>query len=247
MPLHESRVTARIPVRPQIVRGVDTTLYCPLYQSGALVEPDTTEFTLYDADGDAVLEGESATITASVAQYTVQDTATTALELGDGWLVVWDHVLDGGVPMQVRSDAALIRTPLYPVISDVDLIRRLNSLDTSSASRITRATTYQDQIDESFVEIENRLIASNRRPWLVLQPGALREAHLNLALAYVFADLASRNEAAYGESEKRHRALYDDAWDRITFTYDTTNENRVGRRRRRAGASTVWLGGGGDE
>jgi hypothetical protein len=239
--LTEAVHTARIPLPHLIVRGKDTTLSCPLYLSGALVSAVSGTVTIYKDDGTALVTDAACTITANIATYVVTAASTTSLELADGWLVTWAITIAGSVVINARSDAALVRTGLLPVISDVDIARRVPGLDPAGASALTRATHFQDAIDEAWVIIENRLIANGKRPWLVLSPSSLREVHMSLTLMLIYRDQRNRNPNAYDQAASEAERAYDAAWNSLVFRYDENDDQTVPTTGRAAGPSTVWL------
>lgn len=236
-------ITTAIPRVYLLTRGVDTEISCPLERAGAAVEV---------TDGDVLVTGptgavatDTVTVTAGVPSYVVDGDDTAALALGDhGWLVTWTLTVSGETePVVVRSPAALVRTCLRPVIAAGDLYRRVPALDPASRSAITRddaGTSHQWAIDESWSEIEDRLLDNGRRPWLVLSPGALRLVHLHAALALIFEDLDSRLSAGvYAMRAEQHRRAADVAWDRLDLRYDTDRDGAVDESV--GGSATVWL------
>jgi hypothetical protein len=241
MGLTDTAYTARIPVSHLIVRGVDTLIRCPVYLDGALVAPNSGTVTVWDAAGNVVVSAAAVTITGSIAGYTVLGTATSALELEDNWRVTWSLVLTAGT-ITPRSDAALIRQAVYPVISDVDLYRRVPALDPAGQAAITRTTDYQDYLDEAWTTIQLRLISLGQRPWLIMSPSALRDPHLLLTLSLIFEDLASRLNAGYIERATSYRQAYEAAWRQMSYRYDRDGDgtpDNAGARRSAVGS--LWL------
>ncbi len=238
--LVESQPTARIPLPWQIVRGVDTTFEIPIYQSGATALAATGgDWVVYDGDGAEFDSGTFAA--AAVASLEVEGTDTSSLELGGGWLVT-GNVTHAGGSVPFRTDAALVRTKLSPVIGDVDVARRCKALDPSSARAISRRTEFQAELDEAWVEINQRLIDNGRRPWLILSPSSLRQVHLLLTIALVFEDLATRLEPAHGDRAREFRRLYENAWTRLSFKYDEGNDQQVPSGRR-SGPAVIFTTG----
>jgi hypothetical protein len=234
--------SVRFPTVDLIVRGVNHTISAPVYRDGVTpVLPLAASVQVFDANNAEVLN-ETASIVASAASYTIPAGTTSGLTLQIGWRVEWTLQI-GSQQLLARNDAALIRRELYPVIGDADMIRRVNSLDSSSATSITARTNLQDHLDESWVQITNRLIEETNRPNLIMSPSSLREVHLELALSLVFADLATRLNPAYRELAQDHRALYEQAWGRLRFVYDYDDDGQADSdSERRAAQSTIWLG-----
>ena len=221
-------------------RGRTVTLSAPLYLDAALVEPASATVAVYDSAGNEILAATAATIASSVASYDYAVPST--LTLGDGWRVQWELTLSGGEVLAPRNDAAVVRTALRPVIDDADLFRRQGGLDPSASERMIVVDDFQRFRDESWVKIQGRLIAAGRRPWLVLSPSALREAHINLTLAMIFDEIASRTvEAGYRDTADRYRDEYRDAWSDLTLDYDEDDDGNLDARV--SGTSSFWMSG----
>ncbi len=242
MSLYDQRHTVRFPLPDLIVRGRDHVVYAPVYLDGALVAPTSATMTLYDANGTAVLSAVAATVLApTVARYTITAATTTSLTLGERWRVEWAITLSDGTVLRPRNDAALVRNGLWPVVSDVDLFRRCKALDPNGTAPISSPTDYQDELDEAWTELQLRLIALGNRPNLIMEPSALRQAHLYLTLAIIFeGQLRSRLDEAYREDAAEFRRQYDAAWAGLSPRYDVSDAGAADTRRRPATPS-VWL------
>jgi len=242
MSLTDQRHTVRLPLPDLIVRGRDHIVYAPVYLDGALVAPSSATVTLYDASGTAVLSAVAATVLApTIARYTITAATTTSLTLGERWRVEWAITLSDGTVLRPRNDAALVRNGLWPVISDVDLYRRVRALDPGGTAPITAATDYQDELDEAWTEINLRLIALGNRPNLIMEPSALRQAHLYLTLALIFeGQLASRIDQAYRQDAVEFRRQYEAAWEGVSPRYDVGDAGAADTRRR-ALTPSIWL------
>lgn len=234
--------SARLPGPEIIERGVAGTISCPVYRDGALVAPSSGTLSLYDRANVALLSAVSVTIASSIATYAVLAALTASLAPADGWRVEWALVMPDGVTHTFRRDAALVYRRLYPVVTDADLLRFHTDLTTR---RPPSESSYQDYLDEAWAIIEGRLLATQRRPWLVLAPSALREVHLYTALGMVFRDFATGGP---GTAEWERAADYDRraeaAW--ASLSYPQAEESTGAARdlaRRRAGRPTLWLAG----
>lgn len=247
MALNDQTYQVRFPLPSLLERGIDTTIEAPVYQSGALVAPTSGTITIYDEDNDAKVSAAAVTITDSVATYTVTAGTTSGLTLADGWRVEWTLTVSGQTIRSV-NEASLVRQIVRPMLSDVDIYRRVPALDPNSASVITSETNYQGYIDEANTEVQLRLIAAGRRPWLIMSPASLRPVYLNLSLAIIFEDLAARlANVDYMERADRYREAYAKAYADLNFTYDLdldgiaeTNESGNPAR---VGAHTIFLTG----
>lgn len=237
--------TARFPGPQFIERNATQTIELRVYRDGALVAPSAATVSVYDSTGSAVVDAQTATIASSFSTYSIAAATTANLTLGEGWRVEWTATISGVVYV-FRNDAALVRRQLYPVISDLDLFRRASSLDPSSATVITSLTTYQSYLDEAFLEIQNRLINTGRRPNLVISPYSLRDVHLYLTLALIFEDLSTRLNEAYELRAQEYRAHYERCWGELKMLIDTDDSGEADDVHHRTAANpTVWLGGRG--
>ena len=242
-----SRYQVRQELTQLIERGTDTTLHCPLYLDGALVAPTSginTTYIVYD-EADEVVASGACTISSSIAELTILGSTTSSLDLGAGWRIHWQLTVPGEAePVLVRQEAALVRYRLRPAISDVDLIRRVPSLDPSGSVPLTSYSDYQSFIEECDVDVQSRLLELGRRPWLVASPAALRQVWLYGTILLIFEDAFDhRPEDGLLVSVERYRKLYDDAWRRARLTFDWDMDGdadsleRTGPRH-----GVVWLG-----
>ena len=246
MALTEQRHTVRFPL-PHLVEATRATLIqAPVYLDGALVAPTgagSSTLTIRKADGTDLVTGATVVVTASVGEYTVLGSATALTDLGEGWSATWT-LLVGSTTIVARNDMAVVRRQLRPVISDVDLIRRVRALDTSLAAVITTQSNYQDQIDDSWLDIQLRLYERGNRANLVMTPSAFVRSHRALALAYIFEDLVARGNASYSDTAKRYRDEFESAWADLSFTYSSSDALAAdSNTRRRAADPTMWLAG----
>lgn len=219
---------ARYSVRQELIqlieRGRDTVLQAPLYLDGVLVAPSSGTITIYDESDTAVVSAAAVTIASSIAEYTVAAATTSSLDLGAGWRIEWSLTVSGQpAAVVIPQEAALVRYRLRPVISDADIIRRSPALDPSSAVCITSETDYQEYINEADTEVQSRLIALGRRPWLVASPSALRSVWLYCTLALIYESLRDRRPTdGYVEPATAYRQMYERAWSeaRVSFDWD---------------------------
>jgi hypothetical protein len=242
--LAETVYSARFRSTETIERGRTQILTCPTSRAGATATPTAGTFSLYRPDGTALVSAQAVTIPpASVAQFSLSGATTSAEALGEGWLGEWTLTMPDGVSHTFRNDAALCRRTLYPVISQDDLTQRHSDLP----ALLGTATSYQPYIDEAFWVISNRLIGNGRRPYLVIQPSALRECHLMLALHLVFLDYStSAGDGGRWQALAQHYATqYEQAWGQLRFTYDEADENTVDPSKKKSASSQIWTNGRG--
>ena len=241
MSLAETVYTARFRSTETLERGRTQTISCPTSRAGATATPTSGTVTISRPDG-TVLVTASVTV-ASIATYSLTGATTTAEALGEGWLIEWALVMPDAVTHTFRQDAALCRRTLYPVISQDDLTQRHSDLP----SLLGAAASYQPYIDEAFFTISTRLIGAGRRPYLVIQPSALRECHLMLALHLVFIDYStSAGDGGRWQALAAHYLTsFEQAYGALRFTYDETDENRVDPTKKKAASSQIWTNGRG--
>ncbi len=243
MSLAETIYTARFRSSETIERGRTQILTCPVQRAGATAAPSSGTISIYRPDQTALVNAQAVSVVSSVAQYSLTGATTTAEALGEGWLVEWSLLMPDGVTHTFRNDAALCRRTLYPVISDADLTQRHSDLPALLGS----ATSYQAYIDEAFATICNKLIGEGRRPYLVIQPSALREVHLMLTLHLIFMDFqtSAGDTGRWQALAAYYSTAYTTAWGALRFTYDEADENVVDPSKKKSAASTVWLNGRG--
>lgn len=216
------RYTARFPFPELLELGADCVVDCPIYRDGALVAPTSGTLTVTDPSGTEVVAAAAVTITGQIATYTIAaaDLPTTRTP-EEGWTFVWSLVISGST-YTFRTDGVSVRHRLYPTITDADVSRRLRALDVSLPAAITTRTTYQGDIDEADIEVQNRMLAlrPGHRPDLVTRPSALRPLWLATTIAIVFEDLASRNADAYAGAAREWRNRAEAEWSRVSPTFD---------------------------
>jgi hypothetical protein len=244
----DTTYTARFQLPDLIERGRANLLKCETFRDGAVAAPSSGTVSVFNADGAAVVDGAAVTVVSSVAQYSVAAATLDGKTLAIGWRVEWALTMPDGVVHSFRNSAALVRARLYPVISDVDIYRRHPDFNpTDSGSVAASGINYQDYIDESWVEIQSKLIERGNRPNLVMSPSSFRLAHL-----YGSLELICRHFSSTAGDGSRWNALaatygekYAGAWRDLNFLYDSDDDGITDDpTRRRAASSSIWLGSG---
>lgn len=236
---------ARFLAPDYLVRGRDCAISCPLWRDGALVAPTQSGSTvsIYDASNALIVSAAAVTVTGSIATYTVSASSIpTSLTLGMGWRVEWSLIVSGTTAVY-RNSAGLIRSPLAPMITDADLFRRESGLNPAGAAAISSLTDFQDHLDEAWVSLTGRLSSKGSLPHLIMEPTALREPMMFLALHLIFEDFRTRLNETWAEKAKDYHAKYEKAWSELTFEYDTGDSGRSAGGRKRSASPSVWLGG----
>lgn len=209
----ETIYTARL-IGPEIVeRGRDNVLSCAVYLAGALVTPSAGTLTIWTASNASVSAGVVSFV-GGVATATVAASALAALTPEDGWRFEWALTISAVVYTFCR-DGSLVYRRLYPVVTDLDLLRAHTDL---TARRPSSETSYQDYLDEAWAQIESRLINTGKRPWLIMSPSALRDVHLLQTLALIFRDFATGGVgSAEWEMMLHYEGLLIRAWGELTY------------------------------
>lgn len=209
-----------------VQRGRTTTIACPVYRSGELQVPTEagSTVTVYDASGTVVVDGEDVTVTDGVATYEIDGSVTDDLDLGRGWRIDWSPLMPDGVVHTFRAEAGLVLCTPSPVISDQALYARVPALNPRGAAPLNRTVqSYQGPISDAWIRLRNDLDAVDHRVELVVSNTQLREPHLLLTLAFIFADLASRN-ATHQTQADRYMAQYEAALARAVLKVDTNDD-----------------------
>jgi hypothetical protein len=241
MSLAETVYTARFRSTETLERGRTQTITCPTSRVGATATPTSGTVTIYRPDQSVLVTG--AVTVASIATFSVTGATTTAEALGEGFLIEWVLVMPDAVTHTFRQDAALCRRTLYPVVSQDDLTQRHSDLP----ALLGASASYQPYIDEAWFTISNRLIGAGRRPYLVIQPSALRECHLMLALHLVFIDYStSAGDGGRWQALAAHYLMgYEQAYGQLRFSYDEADDNRIDPTKKKSASSQIWTNGRG--
>lgn len=230
--------TVRLASYVAIERGVDTVLTAPVWLSGAVLAAVSAVARVY-TDSNELVDTYTATVPGGIATITVLAADTATRSPASGWRVEWDITTASSV-IRAHTTAVLCRRLLYPVVTDVDLYRMQPQLDPAALMPITRNVNFQQYIDESWQQIEDRLLQSGRRPWLVMDPGAFRTVHLHLALALVFESLMTSEGSVNSEKARMYRGQFEAAWSKLNFAYDLDDDGQEDPNKQ-AATSGVWL------
>ena len=241
MSLAETVYTARFRSTETLERGRTQTITCPTSRAGATATPTSGTVTIYRPDQSVLVTG--AVTVASIATFSLTGATTTAEALGEGFLIEWVLVMPDAVTHTFRQDAAVCRRTLYNVVSQDDLTQRHSDLP----ALLGAAASYQAYIDEAFFTICNRLIGAGRRPYLVIQPSALRECHLMLALHLVFIDYStSAGDGGRWQALAAHYLMgYEQAYGQLRFSYDEADDNKIDPTKKKSASSQIWTNGRG--
>jgi len=238
---YEQPFTARIPFPEYMERGKAQAVKLEVYREGVLQAPASGTFTLYDASGLAVVDAQAITITGDVAHYTIPASVIpSTTPVGEGWQLEWALTSPAGVTRTFRRSGSLVLRALFPVVTDVDLTACYSDLDDLRPSDVT---SYQEPIDEAWRQIIGRLVGRGRFPYLILDPWALREIHLETTLSLIFRDFASSiGEGRYLDLAESHKKTAASAFRSLTFRYDSDHDGRPdGQGKRTAAEPVIYL------
>jgi hypothetical protein len=236
----ETIYTARL-IGPEIIEaGRNNVVQCPVYNAGAIVTPASGTLTIYDQNNGAI-SASAVTVVGGVAQATVTAAAIVNSQPSDGWRFEWALTISS-VVYTFRRDGSLVYRRLYPVVTDVDLMRSHTDL----ARRMpTTEASYQDYLDEAWARIESQLINTGKRPWLVMAPSALRDVHVYQTLVLIFRDFATAGpQTAEWEMMLHYEALLERAYGVLTYPQceQTTGKAEGQPGARTSSQGTMWAG-----
>lgn len=206
---------------PQLIERAKTQLVTlEVYRDGAKVDFTTGLYTLQNNSGGYIVQDELVNKVDTTAQYTIaasQVPITT--DLSEGWIETWKITI-GTTQYKFRRPAYVCLSPIYPVISDIDLQTLYPDL---SNLLPTTETSWQKWIDEAWYQVLNRIRIAGRLPYLIMDPNALREPHLNLTLALIWRALHSalgQSEGRYLDLANLHERSFEKSLSSTNFRYD---------------------------
>lgn len=215
-----------------IVKGRDTVLSTVVERDG-FVSPVAGTARVY-RDGGTQVGADYAIASTTTPSITILAATTGSEDLSEYWRVEWDF---GDI--QSTNSAHLVRRALAPVLTDRALYRRAPALD-PARNPIHSQATFAAEREEAWIQISRRLINVGRRPWLVIEPDALREVHMLLTLALIFEAFAHRAEEAFAETADRYREQYRQAWNDLKFRYDESEDGTDAEPNRESGSALIW-------
>jgi len=236
--------SARVAYPSLLVLAKDTRVQLPVYHDGALVAPASGTYQLLAIGGASVVSA-AVSIVSSVATYTIPAASlASTLPLGEGYIEVWLLSFAGeSAVREFRRTAALAKCPLFPVVTDLDLIAEYDAL---ADQRVGRMLNFQGPIDQAWKQVITRLIQEGRLPYMVRTPDALREAHLHLSLVKLFQSFGLNADGNHWrELAKEEMGRYEKAWSAASVQLDQDQDGLVDNPLARASSSgVVSLNGG---
>jgi hypothetical protein len=231
----------RIRLHKVFVRDRAETTTLTIYEDGAAVVPTAATFRLEDDAGKDIVATTAATVSGGgELSYIVPASALpTSQDLSDGWLITWVATI-AGVDYTFRRPAALARSRLYPVISDVDLEAYYSDL---ASIRPSSMASFQGYITEAFITIVQRLRDEGNFEYLIMDPQTLRAPHLDLTFYLIWKDMDSSGlgEGRYLQLAQEHRRSYESGFKRLKFRYDLDQDGEMDdSNSRRAAMATIY-------
>lgn len=236
--------SARVAYPSLLVQGRDTPVRLEVWRDGALVAPSSGSYQLL-ALGGAVAYSAAVTVASSVATATIPAaTLSSSLMLGEGYMEVWLLSFAGeSSPREFRRTAALAKCPIFPVITDLDLIAEYDAL---ADQQVGRMSNFQGPIDQAWKEIVTKLIQAGRLPYMIRTPDAIREAHLHLSLAKLFQGFGLNADGNHWrELAKIEQERYEKSWNSASVQLDQDQDGLVDNPMARTSASGVVAMNGG--
>lgn len=232
----------RAPYPRWLQRALAQTITLEVYRDGALAAPVSGAFSLFDPTGLAVVASRAIAVASSRAQVGILSGDLPATcTLGEDWREEWALLMPDGVTHTFPRPAAVVRTRLYPVVSDADLLARYPDLGRLRPSSLA---SWQSYLDEAWTLILGRLYGLGNWPYLILDPWTLREPHLDLTLHLVFTAMhtgsAGTGESRWTDLGRQHRLNFEHQWKRLRFRYDADQDGHVTEGDRRAAAGAFF-------
>ena len=232
--------TPRIRLQEVFERAKTATTTLKIYEDGVAVIPSSATFTLFNSDGLKVVDGVAAAISAGgeLSYVLLASSIPEITPFSDNWLIQWEATISGKT-YTYRRTAAICRTKLYPVISDIDLTQLYSDLENIRPSNLT---SYQQYIDEAWILIIERLKSQGNFPYLIISNQSLRPVHLDASLMLIWRDMISSGlgDGRYSELAIEHRRSFESGFQRLSFKYDTNEEGIAEEDQRRPAKCVIY-------
>lgn len=227
-----------------IKRGENQTLDVTWFENNAAVIAPvaSTTFTLKQG-ATVLLDGVAATTFGGPtysATYDLSGTVTQDLNFSDTMLEIWELTDALGTKVTARRSGHLVRSILYPMVTDSDLVARHARIDDIRPPTVPNFSPY---IDLAWQMINRDLLKKGRRPELVLDSYALIDMHVYKSLELIFRDaITFVGDGRYSDLADRYAMSYVDEWEVVQFRYDRNQNDALEDGEREAAAPSIWLG-----
>jgi len=180
--------------------------------------------TVKTPSGGAMPAAIAVTTTQTQAQLvSINISAANSVTRGQAYWIDWSW-LTAGVDYKRRQYFDIVRSTLYPVVSDQDLgqfIPNYKAYLPQDKNGIVLQADWQLQSDVAFRRIQRRLLTNGYRSHLVLDSEDLREVHellfASIVAEYIFTRTPDDN---WMKLAKTWRDEYDTQWENLPLRYD---------------------------
>lgn len=226
-----------------LVRADTTVLVMDLRAYGGVLQPSGATISIYDESSQLVVDDAVVTIANDRLTFTVTPAMVPAtLSLSDRWQIRWRVTVPDMPAQTITQPAHLCRTQILPVISDYHLLRRHSDLKNLLPAD---QASWQVYLDDAWEDIQIKLLAMGRRPYLILSPYSLKGVHTAMTLARIFRDLSTYTQGPgkYTELASHYEEEAEKLWGALRFDYDHDEDGFVSDEdeKNTAGEPVVYL------
>ncbi len=226
-----------------IKRGENQTLDITWFNDNAAIVVPVTSATLTLKQGSRVLLDNVAATTVGgpvySATFDLQATTTADLTFSDTMLEIWT-LNTATDTITARRSGHLVRSVLYPMITDSDLVARHARIADIRPPTMPNFSTY---IDTAWSILNRDLLKKGRRPELVLDSYALVDMHTFKALELIFRDaITFVGDGRYHDLADMYATKYVEEWQQVQFRYDRNEDDAIEDGEREAASPSIWLG-----
>ncbi len=224
--MSDTPYSARIRTVELLERNKSQVTSIKIYRNNAQIVPTSAKYTLYDPNGDKILDDVSANVDLSgTIAYTHSPSQLPITKgLGEGYVQEFKPIISG-TEYIFRRMASLVKRKLYPVISDIDLTAVYADLESLRPSTLT---SYQNYIDESWYTILRKIRNQGKGfEYLVMSPESFAESHKHLTLYLIFRDFHSslgQSNGRFLDLAQEHHRLFTFEFDSLNFVYDESHQ-----------------------
>jgi len=230
-----------------IRRGDETLLDCTWFAGQVTVAPpDLTSGTFTLKQGSRVVidaQPIAFAFPGVSCTYTLTPADTQDLPFSDTMLEIWDlfGTIDGeDHHVTVRKSGHLVRTLLWPLVRESDLlVRHARLLDLLPPN----ANSFVPTLALGWEILNRDLIKRGRRPELILDNYALIDLHIFKTLELIFRDaITFVGDGRYNDLADMYAEKYFEEWENVVFRYDRNEDDAIQDGELEAASPSVWLG-----
>jgi len=203
-------------------RGELLQLDALIAERGAVAVVAAGEYSLFDSDGNAVIDAEACSVVAGIARYTLTSAKLDDESLSDGYLEEW-NVTIAGAEYLFQRPVTLGRWVPKPSISDDNLEDRRRRLGLEAAPG---DDGFEIQRRSAWYQLLRYLIAEGHNPAQVRNKTALIDPHILWTLRDIYADLDTGTDGPgkWAKSLERVEKQLEGALGRLTLQMDTDGD-----------------------